>query len=134
MILQGISELVLIGVHERGIPNKERIVLRANDRLQMGQFGLLLGVKGAPGFAFPIKDNFFWFGEGMVDRGDYVFVFTGSGNPQKSELPNSSEKLYTVFWGRAMTLFMDPNVVPILMRIDALTVDNPQQLLPPGSA
>lgn len=134
MILPSITELLLVGVYERGIPNKERIVFRAASAVEMGRFGIFLGVKTAPGQALPIRDNFFWFGNGFVNMGDWVFVYTGPGTPRVAQLPNANEKLYTVFWGRNQVILHEPNVVPILVRMDAVTVDNPQALMPAGTS
>ena len=122
MILNGISELYILGVYERGIPNRERIVLKAAESVNMGQFGLMLGVIKEQGFALPIRDNLFWFGDGHINKGDWIFIYTGPGEFRVDELPNSNEKLYAVHWGRDKVILGQPEIVPILFRMDAVDI------------
>jgi hypothetical protein len=122
MILQDITELELIGVFERGEPNKERIVFRANDDVNLGQFGIMLGVNLTGGFARPVRDNLFWFGDGVIKKDDWLFVFTSPGKPTSSPVPNSDNLLHSVFWGRKSVMLASAMIVPILFRIDAVIV------------
>lgn len=131
MILPGIFELTLVGVYERGIPNQERIVFRATQTVDVGQFGIILGIKNSPGMAVPIRDNFFWFGDGILNDGDWVFLYTCPGKSTGSVIPNTDSKLYTVFWGRKKVVLSDSNIVPMLIRLDAVTVAGNQLSLPP---
>jgi hypothetical protein len=130
VIVETITELTVVGVYDRGVANQERIVLQANEMLNMGQFGVMLGVKGADGTAFPIKDNLYWFGDGYVFKGDWVFLYTGPGEGRTTELPNSQEKMYTVHWGRDTTVLIDTNIVPILFRVDSIQVPVDAEVLP----
>jgi len=129
MTLPAIFELTLVGVYERGVPNRERLVFQPTQTIDIGQFGILLGVTGSPGMAFPIRDNFFWFGNGVVSSGDWVLVYTCAGKPTGSIIPNTNSKVYTVFWGRPTVIFSDPSIVPVLFRMDAVSVGENQLLL-----
>lgn len=124
MIVETIAELVIVGVFERGVANEERIVLQANETINMGQYGMMLGVKGADGTAFPIRDNLYWFGDGFVYKGDWIFLYTGPGEPKTSNLPNSNDKIYTLHWGRETTILRDENIVPILFKVDAVNIQS----------
>ena len=123
MIVSGITELYLFGVFERGIPNKERIVFRAMDIVSLGQYGIMLGVRTSSEFAVPIKDNLFWFGDGVIRPGDWLFVYTGPGRPQVNEVPNSDERMFTLHWDRKSVILKNENVVPILFRVEAVIVE-----------
>ena len=131
MIVQDITELTIVGVHDRGVPNQERIVISVNQPINLGQYGIMIGVKGATGAGFPIKDNLLWFGDGVVYQGDWLFIYTGPGQPKASELPNSTSKLYSIHWGRQTTILHDKELLPILFRVDAVQVPvEPSNLLP----
>ncbi len=65
MIVDLITELSA-GVFDRGIANKERIVLFVNESVNLGQYGLMIGIRGGDGGAFPIRDNMLWFGDAIV--------------------------------------------------------------------
>ncbi|HEX9879313.1 MAG TPA: hypothetical protein VGB25_03865 [Candidatus Binatia bacterium] len=125
MIVDLITELSLVGVYDRGVPNEERIVLVARDSINMGQYGVMLGIRSVAGSAFPIRDNLLWFGDAQLTNGDWIFIYTGPGEPRSTNLPGINTKIYTVHWGRDKTVLHDQNVVPILFRVDAVQVAVP---------
>lgn len=130
LIIGDITELRVVGAFDRGMPNQERIVIRVNDIVNMAQFALLLGIRQQLGVAVPIRDNFFWFGDGVVSRGDWIFVYTGPGEGRMNDLPGTTEKLYTVHWGRNQTVLNSAEIVPLLIRLDAVQIPTEQQALP----
>lgn len=134
MIVGLITELSIVGVFSRGTPNEERIVLRVNETLHLGQYGLMIGVRLGGGFASPIQDNLLWFGDGILNKGDWVFIYTGPGKARVTNLPNSQEKLYSIHWGRQATFLSNTDFVPILFRVDAVQVPDSVLSLPqPGT-
>ena len=122
MIVASITELSIVGVFDRGAANNERIVIRANNQTDMGQFGLVLGIRTENNAAAPINDCFFWFGNGFVQPGDLIFVYTGPGSPVTSSLPDGRTKTYSMHWGRETTVLQNLEVVPMLLRTDAVNV------------
>ena len=130
MIVGDISELRMMGVFHRGTPNEERIVFKVNEPVNMGQFGIMLGIKQQAGYAIPIKDNLYWFDDGYVNMGDWIFVYTGPGEARVADLPANKEKLYSLHWGRNRTILLQPEIVPILFRVDAVIVAAEMQALP----
>jgi hypothetical protein len=126
MIVNTITELELVGTFDRGLPNQERIVIIANQTSNLGQYGLMIGVRGPNGMAFPIRDNLLWFGDALVNKGDWIFVYTGPGEARTTLLPNTQERLYSIHWGRKETILHHHDLVPILFRVDAVYV--PQEI------
>lgn len=122
MMLDLIDEITILDVIDRGVANMERIALRINANVNMGQYGLMIGVRSQDGAAWPLADNFYWFGEGLVVPGDWIFVYTGPGQPRKEKLPNVEQHIYSVHWGRKNTVFVNRNLAPILFRMDAVMV------------
>lgn len=122
MIVGDIIELTVAGVFDRGIPNQERIALIANETINLGQYGLMVGVRANEGTAFPIRDNLLWFGDGVISKGDWLFVYTGPGEPRATTLPNTNERLISIHWGREHTILHNRDLVPILFRVDAVQV------------
>jgi hypothetical protein len=134
MILGGISELKVVGVFDRGIPNKERICIVVNEPTNMGQFGLLIGIQQETSFAYPLRDNFYWFGEGLVSKEDWIFVYTGPGQAKIAPIPGTtSGNLYSLHWDRAETILHNHLFVPILIRMDAVDVHSEPTSLPKSS-
>lgn len=123
MILNQSLPLSLITVLERGVPNKECICLFVSESLNMGQFGLMIGhMAVGGGGAIPVRDSLFWFGDGVVDRGDWIFVYTAGGTTRKDRNQDNSGNIYSVHWGRDKTIFANSAIVPILFRVDGINV------------
>ena len=122
MIVNLITELSIVGVFDRGVPNQERIVIRVNEPVNLGQYGIMIGIRAWSGFGIPIRDNFLWFGDGIVNRGDWIFIYTGPGKAQTTPLPNTQERLFSIHWGRQNTFLNSNDLVPILFRVDAVQV------------
>jgi hypothetical protein len=122
MIVGLIEEMTIVGVADRGVPNQERIVIRANVAVNLGRYGLMLGIKATAGNAFPIRDNLLWFGDAILWRGDWLFVYTGPGEARVNQLPNISERIVSVHWGHTQTILHHQEIVPILFRVDAVQV------------
>lgn len=131
MLLQPISELNLVSVLDRNIPNKECIAVSVNAPTNMGEYGLMLGFSNIyDGMAIPLRDNFFWFGDGMVKKGDWIFIYTGSGTPTTTFTANGQSSIFTLYWNRAQTLFFNSNIVPMLFRMNAVQVLPTTKALP----
>jgi len=131
MIVTDLSQLVLYPVVDRGIPNSERIPIFVQERTNMGQFGVMVGLSGQDSFATPLRDNLYWFGDGLVKPGDWIFLYTGSGTPKIEDLIGSQgSKIYTIHWGRAQTMFANTTIVPIVFRTDAVNVGQKPEDVP----
>jgi hypothetical protein len=130
MMTSYIEELKIIGVYDHGVPNMERIVLMANETIDLGNYGLMIGLRASEGQAFPLRDNFLWFGNGWIQKGDWLFVYTAPGVPQMTELPNQTEKLYSIHWGKDKTIFQKKELTPLLIRMDAVQVPAAANTLP----
>jgi hypothetical protein len=135
MIVATVDELVIMAVLERGVPNKECVVIRADENVNLGRYGLMLGISSGSNSAWPIKDNLLWFGDGWIKKDDWLFVYTGPGHPTSNLLPNTGETTYSIHWGRSRTIFHTREVVPILFRVDAVAVAEapPAMQVPPGA-
>jgi hypothetical protein len=123
MIVAELAELFMHPVVDRGVPNLERVPIYVRDQVGMGQFGLMIGSAVQPGLAIPIRDSFFWFGDGIVNPGDWILVYTGSGIPRTDDWNNPpGSKVYSVHWGRSKTMFANTNIVPILFKTNSVQV------------
>ena len=130
MIVGNINELKVVSILDRGVPNKECIAIQANDAVNMGQYGIMLGQYATDGTATPYFDHMFWFGDGVIKSGDWLFVFTGSGAPRTTKAVNGMNDIFSVFWGKPTTVFADSLIVPMLFRVDAVDVLTPPANLP----
>lgn len=111
-----------MAVLDRGMANKECIALRVNRSVNMGQFGLMIGRHSQDNSAVPYFDNLFWFGDAILEPGDWLYVYTGSGTANRIEADSGEYNIYYLYWGRPTTLFAESTLTPILFRVDAVDV------------
>ena len=88
------------------------------------------GLIGEGTSGYPIRDNLFWFGDGIINPGDLVILYTGAGTATINQQPNNTGKLISLFWGRPETVLHDPNVTPILFRVDAVVLGEWPEVAP----
>ena len=130
MILPEITELQIIGIYDRGVANQERIAIQAKQSLNLGQYGIMLGGKNISGQMIPYNDNLFWFGDGVVQQGDWLYIYTGPGKARVNDIPGQSEKIYTIHWGKGSTILALSDITPILFRVSAIKTAQPPMNLP----
>ena len=46
--------------------------------------------------ATPIRDNLLWFGDGLVNKDDWIYVYTGPGEARSSLIPNTNSSIFTI--------------------------------------
>lgn len=133
-VLPDIFELLLYGVQDAGVPNRERIVMRAwaGGPVNLAGYFVTVGLKGAGNTGTPLFDGMRWLGEYEVSANQWVFVYTGPGTPRSSQT-KEGEPLHVIHWGRDETLFGSPAVTPMLFKLGGIAVDQspPHVLNPP---
>lgn len=122
MIFPPPSELNFFGVFDAGVPNQERLVFQVRTSVNLAQFGILAGWRSPDGTVIPIPDNFFWFGEMLVNPPTWIVVMTRSGLFEVTTHANTYEPLQVHFWGRKTTVFEHPNVVPVLFQLGSVLI------------
>lgn len=109
----------LIGVAMRGVPGEERIVLKTNNTVNLGEYLLLAGHRFVENDVLPIRDHLYWFGQHLVNAGYWVFIYTGAGGgPLWTQTKETKEPAVVFYWGRQQTVFNNDRVVPCLIHMD----------------
>nr|BAJ06922.1 hypothetical protein [uncultured bacterium] len=130
MLVADLNELQMHPVADRGVPNLERIAIYVKEPTNMGQYGIMVGLSALGAAAIPYQDNLFWFGDGVMNAGDWILLYTGKGTPRTEDWKPTGGKVYSLHWGRSKTMFANTNIVPILFRVDAVDLAAPPQDLP----
>lgn len=113
------SELFILemyGIYERGVPNAERIVLRAHQPVDLSRYGLILGLTGRDNSIVPARDNFLWLGNIALGSPGWVFVYTGTGTPGPSIEVHTKEPLQVLYWDKAFAVFTEPSFTAALIQ------------------
>ena len=129
MIVGDVTELGIVTILDRGVPNKECIAVSVRQAVNMGRYGLMLAQHDTTESksSVPFFDNLFWFGDGVANANDWLFVYTGPGTPTSTQAANGVNRVFRLHWGKPHTVFANSMVVPILFRVDAVDI-----LLPPS--
>lgn len=124
-LLPTIQEIQLFGVFDRGIPNKERVVLRPTIALDIGNYIVVLGasVPGPSELVTPLRDHMVWFGSGQLSQGDWIFLYTGHGTPSRFPTAGGKGQILTTYWKHDQTLFHDAQFVPVILRLSGLLME-----------
>ncbi len=126
-----ITELAISSVYKAGVPNSECIIINPLATVDISAYGVFVGRRSGPdSLVTPVRDLFFWFGEGILNPDDCLILFSGSG--EASRKPAEGRPGYYIFcyWGRPTTLFHDNMYTPFLLRYDAIAVLAPPAALP----
>lgn len=116
-MIEPLPPLELFGVYERGVPNRERIVLRVNAPVQLREYGIVLGWDAPGNTLYPATDNFLWLGPTFIDVASWVFVYTGSGQQTMTQEINSKDPAHVVYWNRSDVILKNPEIKPALFRM-----------------
>lgn len=129
-ILPQVLALDLVGVYSPNIPNQERIYLRAVLDLNLGEYFMMTGWRGViDDVAFPMTSDVLWLGNVNVSAGTWVIIYTGLGQMKVTRLTNGEPAL-VLHWGKPTTIFGLPDIVPVLVHIDAVKVGKQVRELP----
>ena len=135
IVIPTVTDLSLLGVADPGVPNKERIVLRPAESIELGHFALLVGTPLSDGTIFPLRNLFFWFGPLEVGSPSWIYLYTGPGTYQRSHLPGTDQAVYVFHWHQPHILFGDAsNLVPVLVQLGAVGFGGPGPTVAPMSA
>jgi hypothetical protein len=116
-------------VSDRGVGGQERIYLRANQRVSLRDYLLLVGVRLLDNSAFPSPNHVLWLGNDSLEAGTWLIVYTGAGTPLVTYIRDTHEPARVLFWHKPTTIFNDPRTIPVLVRFEQNAV---QFGLPPA--
>lgn len=93
------KKISLVGVKDRGVPDKERIALRARLPVTLSSFVVIpTGYNSADEAVFDINYYAFWFPTVDVDAGDTVLIYTNQGE-NTSFRNGNGHQTYVFHWG-----------------------------------
>lgn len=118
-ILRTIDEIMLVDVYDRGIPNRERIAYVAQRSLDLGEYVVCLAATLPDDTVTPLPDRMLWLGVEHVERGQWIFVYTGVGERRLSRMENG-DPVVVIPWQQRQTILADPRVVPIMFHLDGI--------------
>jgi hypothetical protein len=125
MILES-PALEIFGIYDRGVPNSERIVLYANQTVDLVNYFIIIGLRGQLGVdkIIPIPDQFLWLGQNTIQASGWIFIFTGPGKQSITKEINTNEPLLNLYWNKPDVILGHNDLVPALVRADFVQIGN----------
>lgn len=118
-------KLKITSIADRGNPEKERIVMRAMSTLDVGLYALV-----EAGYADSSVNTFtkdvFWFPDKKIDEGDYVVLYTKSGNDSEKRL-ESGRRSHFFYWGKPSAKWGTRTMAPVLMQVESWQAYGPDE-------
>jgi hypothetical protein len=128
-MLRVITELIIMYIADRGVPNKERIYLKTTVDLSLGSYLLSLGYPVGNQKVYPGIDQYFWFGNETVAADTWIIVYTGPGEPKISKMNDErKDPVLVLHWGKPQTMLGDTRLFPYLLSVDGVLVAESEEL------
>jgi hypothetical protein len=96
--------LQIVQIYDRGVANKERILLRASAETNLSSYIVFNTWYITPQAISRSPRNVFWFPPKPIKPGDSVVLFSGLGTPSESQNQDGTTT-YFFFWGLANTIW-----------------------------
>lgn len=121
-MIRELTEIGLLGVWDRGVPNKERVVMQCHAGLNLQEYCLICGPTGATGSVLPSTDHFYKFPNIHVSPNSWIVLYTGGGQQFVAHKEDTGEPVHALYWGQELTVFSDPAWRAAILRIDGIVI------------
>ena len=108
------ASLRLLGMLDRGKPNKERIYIKVEQPTNLRYWALAKCVVPAPEMNIPLPNYFLWLGYENVEPPYMIVVYTGPGERKMTMLADNITPALALHWGQPYTMFNDERHQPAL--------------------
>lgn len=117
-------------VADAGDLERERLVLRINAKLDIGDFMLVCTGFFEDEVTTDVKSSF-WFPYSDVKAGDLVVLYTKSGKAHEKAI-GQGRTAHFYYWGRKKPLWEADNVAPVLLYAPEWVSRAPHELASPA--
>lgn len=90
-------KLRISSIADRGVPDKERLVLRIMAETDIGEYVILRTLVRGEAVTTGVKESY-WFADKTVSVGDQVILYSKSGTPSEKIL-ESGHVAHFYYWG-----------------------------------
>ena len=122
MILPPVGNLAIVSVEDRGVPNRERVLIRPMEPINLQEFIVALAVRAPEGMVNPLHDHVFWFPELVVSPPAWLVLHTGPGTPTQATMPDTGQPAHIFFWGKLTTVLNQPEITPVIFGLSSILV------------
>lgn len=106
----------IMSLTDAGVPNQERLILRAALNENIGRYVIFDTVQTGPGKIRGTPKNAYWFPDRDIRAGDTIILYTKGG--QNNQISNSDGTTTFIFyWGKDSTLWGQPESSAALLKV-----------------
>ncbi len=118
-----IVELSIVGIYDRGKPDKERIAIRVHADVNLNNFCMVRGIwSHQRKQLIPLHSFFFQFPDEEVEEGSWVIVYTGSGTNKRTTMKSTGAPALVLHWGLKNVAFSLPLVSVAVIEIGGVEI------------
>lgn len=110
-------KLELRSIQDRGIVGKERIVMKALSKLDVGQFAVLQAGY-SDGVVNTSTNDCYWFPDKIIEQGDWIVLYTKSGK-DKGKIQKSGVTAHFFYWGKDVSKWKGRSWAPVVLQVDS---------------
>jgi hypothetical protein len=109
-------KIQVVGIRERGIPNRERLALSVLQETNLCYYAALLSKYLSPASISTGSLPGYWFPNQIVKVGDQIELFSGNGSPRVSPTIIGGT-YYSYYWGLPNVVWHDPSACAIVLEL-----------------
>lgn len=111
--------LEILYVADKGILDKERIVLKANIQLDLIGYVLINSFSEDGQTSYDLNDKAFWFPKMVVNAGEYIRVYTKKGKKEtvQSTFNKEPATFHNFYWELNQPIWVDKSNAVVIMQI-----------------
>jgi len=109
-------KIILNKIADRGVPDKERLVLRAVNDTTLAYFVVLDTAYATPQSVVSTPKHAFWFPPKSIKAGDWVILYSRVGT-NSSEVQKDGTTAHFFFWGQSQVLWDKTGNCAVVMEV-----------------
>lgn len=120
--------VVVEAIRDRGVPNQERLVLRAILDVDLADFVVLSSQVGMPEHVIAGSLPSYWFPSRQAQSGDRILLYTGSGEIHEEDNHEGGTD-FVFYWNQPSTLWALDGAAVVVLRAESwetTVVDGPR--------
>lgn len=119
-------KLQISSVADKGVSDKERIILKVLTPVDVGEFLLMQTGFTNTGVNISVYHSY-WFPDKLASAGDLVVLYSKQGQASEKELENG-RRAHFFYWGLPGAIWNTSNRAPVLLHVDEWKSKSPKEL------
>ncbi|WP_156480591.1 hypothetical protein [Aquipseudomonas alcaligenes] len=117
-------KLAITSFAEPGNIQKERIVLKAHEDIELGHYAIFRSKTSDDGKATSGRKIAYWFPDGKIKKNDLVVLYSKKGISSQKEL-EGGRTAHFFYWGEPNAIWNDTKYTAVVLRSAEWTAKSP---------